>query len=84
MTNGPLLRGVRYTPGGAVTDSIVMRSRSGTVRRISAQQSLEKLSALTGFEVPLVTGIVGDAVRGARIGPARSSTFAVSRSISGA
>jgi fructose-1,6-bisphosphatase II len=50
VTNGPLLSGVRYTPGGAVTDSIVMRSRSGTVRRISAQQSLEKLSALTGFE----------------------------------
>jgi fructose-1,6-bisphosphatase II len=50
VTNGPLLSGVQYTPGGAVTDSIVMRSRSGTVRRISAQQSLEKLSALTGFE----------------------------------
>jgi fructose-1,6-bisphosphatase II len=50
VTNGPLLSGVLYTPGGAVTDSIVMRSRSGTVRRISAQQSLEKLSALTGFE----------------------------------
>ncbi len=50
VTNGPLLAGVQYTPGGAVTDSIVMRSRSGTVRRVSAQQSLEKLSALTGFE----------------------------------
>jgi fructose-1,6-bisphosphatase II len=50
VTNGPLLSGVQYTPGGATTDSIVMRSRSGTVRRISAQQSLEKLSALTGFE----------------------------------
>jgi fructose-1,6-bisphosphatase II len=50
VTNGPLLAGVQYTPGGAVTDSIVMRSRSGTVRRVKAQQSLEKLSALTGFE----------------------------------
>ena len=50
VTNGPLLSGVQYAPGGAVTDSIVMRSRSGTVRRISAQQSIEKLSALTGFE----------------------------------
>ena len=50
VTNGPLLAGVQYTPGGAVTDSIVMRSRSGTVRRVSAQQSLEKLSALTAFE----------------------------------
>jgi fructose-1,6-bisphosphatase II len=50
VTNGPLLAGVQYTPGGAVTDSIVMRSRSGTVRRVVAQQSIEKLSALTGFE----------------------------------
>ncbi len=50
VTTGSLLRGVQYTPGGAVTDSIVMRSRSGTVRRVVAQQSLAKLSALTGFE----------------------------------
>ena len=50
VTTGPLLQGVQSTPGGAVTDSIVMRSRSGTVRRVVAQQSLEKLSALTGFE----------------------------------
>ena len=50
VTNGPLLAGVQYTPGGATTDSIVMRSRSGTVRRIVAQQSLAKLSSLTGFE----------------------------------
>jgi fructose-1,6-bisphosphatase II len=50
VTNGPLLRGVLYTPGGAETDSIVMRSRSGTVRRVVAQQSLAKLSAMTGFE----------------------------------
>ena len=50
VTTGSLLRGVRYLPNGAVTDSIVMRSRSGTVRRVVAQQSLAKLSALTGFE----------------------------------
>ncbi|MBV8563632.1 MAG: class II fructose-bisphosphatase, partial [Actinobacteria bacterium] len=50
VTTGALLQGVQYTPGGAVTDSIVMRSRSGTVRRVVAQQSLTKLSALTGFE----------------------------------
>jgi len=50
VTTGSLLQGVTYTPGGAVTDSIVMRSRSGTVRRVVAQQSLAKLSALTGFE----------------------------------
>jgi fructose-1,6-bisphosphatase II len=50
VTNGPLLSGVHYTPGGATTDSIVMRSRSGTVRRVVAQQSLAKLSSLTGLE----------------------------------
>jgi fructose-1,6-bisphosphatase II len=50
VTTGSLLQGVRYTRGGATTDSIVMRSRSGTVRRVVAQQSLAKLSALTGFE----------------------------------
>jgi len=50
VTSGSLLQGVQYTRGGAVTDSIVMRSRSGTVRRVVAQQSLAKLSALTGFE----------------------------------
>jgi fructose-1,6-bisphosphatase II len=50
VTSGSLLQGVQYTQGGAITDSIVMRSRSGTVRRVVAQQSLEKLSALTGFE----------------------------------
>src|SRR3954453_10007502 len=50
VTNGPLLRGVVYTPGGATTESIVTGSRSGTVRRVVAQQSLAKLSAMTGFE----------------------------------
>jgi fructose-1,6-bisphosphatase II len=50
VTTGSLLQGVQYTLGGAITDSIVMRSRSGTVRRVVAQQSLAKLSALTGFE----------------------------------
>jgi fructose-1,6-bisphosphatase II len=50
VTTGSLLQGVQYTRGGAITDSIVMRSRSGTVRRVVAQQSLAKLSELTGFE----------------------------------
>jgi len=48
VTTGALLRGVRYTPDGAVTDSIVMRSRSGTVRRIEAHHAFEKLEALSG------------------------------------
>jgi fructose-1,6-bisphosphatase II len=50
VTTGALLRGVQYTPAGAETDSIVMRSRSGTVRRVSAFHALEKLSAITGLE----------------------------------
>jgi fructose-1,6-bisphosphatase II len=47
VTDGALLGGVRYTSGGAVTDSIVMRSRSGTVRRIEAYHELDKLRALS-------------------------------------
>jgi fructose-1,6-bisphosphatase II len=48
VTTGSLLRGVRYLPNGAITDSIVMRSRSGTVRRIEATHHLEKLELYTG------------------------------------
>jgi len=48
VTDGALLSGVRYTRGGATTDSIVMRSRSGTVRRVSAQHAFEKLSKFAG------------------------------------
>jgi fructose-1,6-bisphosphatase II len=43
VTTGSMLRGVRYTQDGAVTDSIVMRSKSGTVRRIEADHALDKL-----------------------------------------
>src|SRR6266568_2899426 len=50
VTTGSLLRGVRYLPNGAITDSIVMRSRSGTSRRIEATHLLDKLQALTGLE----------------------------------
>ncbi len=50
VTDGALLEGVRYTREGAVTDSIVMRSRSGTVRRVQAWHAFEKLSKLSGRE----------------------------------
>ena len=50
VTTGSLLRGVRYEPNGVVTDSIVMRSRSGTVRMVQARHHLEKLQAYTGRE----------------------------------
>jgi fructose-1,6-bisphosphatase II len=48
VTSGALLRGVRYTAEGAVTDSIVMRSRSGTVRRIEATHAFDKLERFSG------------------------------------
>jgi fructose-1,6-bisphosphatase II len=43
ITDGDLLRGVRYLPDGASTRSIVMRSRSGTIRTVESLHSLEKL-----------------------------------------
>ena len=42
VTSGALLRGVRVSGAGAETESIVMRSRSGTVRRIAAYHPSEK------------------------------------------
>ncbi len=48
VTTGALLSGVRRTPDGATTDSIVMRSRSGTVRRVAAQHRLQKLEQFSG------------------------------------
>jgi fructose-1,6-bisphosphatase II len=48
VTSGALLRGVQYTGDRAVTDSIVMRSRSGTVRRIEAQHRFAKVRRLVG------------------------------------
>ncbi|HLI24994.1 MAG TPA: class II fructose-bisphosphatase [Acidimicrobiales bacterium] len=44
ITDGELLRGVHYDSTGATTDSLVMRSKSGTVRRISAHHQLRKLA----------------------------------------
>jgi fructose-1,6-bisphosphatase II len=49
VTDGDILQGVRYLKArGATTESLVMRSRSGTVRRIQATHDREKLSAVTG------------------------------------
>jgi fructose-1,6-bisphosphatase II len=45
ITDGELLRGVRYSSGGCTTQSLVMRSRSGTIRSIDSLHSLEKLRA---------------------------------------
>jgi fructose-1,6-bisphosphatase II len=50
ITDGSLLRGVRYDEDGAITSSMVMRSRSGTVRHVEAEHRFEKLEVFTGRE----------------------------------
>ncbi len=52
ITDGELLRGVRYDGRGATTESLVMRSKSGTVRRVVARHRLNKLAryAAVAFE----------------------------------
>jgi fructose-1,6-bisphosphatase II len=48
VTDGDVLQGVRYRGASATTESLVMRSRSGTVRRIAARHDRAKLRAITG------------------------------------
>ena len=49
VTDGDVLQGVRYpSRGGATTESLVTRSRTGTVRRISARHNRDKLRTYTG------------------------------------
>jgi fructose-1,6-bisphosphatase II len=50
ITDGELLRGVHYDARGATTSSLVMRSKSGTVRRVEARHALEKLSEYSSFD----------------------------------
>jgi fructose-1,6-bisphosphatase II len=52
VTDGDVLQGVRYEGArGATTESLVMRSRSGTVRRIQSRHDRSKLRALTGYRL---------------------------------
>jgi fructose-1,6-bisphosphatase II len=48
VTDGDVLQGVRYEGSTATTESIVMRARSGTVRRVSARHNRTKLREITG------------------------------------
>ncbi len=48
VTDGTMVRGVRRTAGGVFTESIIMRSKSGTVRKISADHDLTRK---TGFQL---------------------------------
>jgi fructose-1,6-bisphosphatase II len=50
VTDGELLNGVRYAPGIVTTQSLVMRSRSGTVRLIDAQHRLDKISTFSAID----------------------------------
>src|SRR3954464_3366595 len=50
ITDGELLRGVRYRAGGATTHSLVMRSRSGTIRSITSEHQLQKLRAFAAID----------------------------------
>jgi fructose-1,6-bisphosphatase II len=50
VTNGDLLKGVQYSSGGCTTQSIVMRSKSGTVRMIEAYHRLSKLNEYSAID----------------------------------
>ncbi|MFB7777567.1 class II fructose-bisphosphatase [Streptomyces bauhiniae] len=50
ITDGELMRGVRYRSETATTDSIVMRSKSGTVRKIESEHRLSKLRAYSAVD----------------------------------
>src|SRR5690606_13136847 len=50
ITDGELLKGVRFSRRGASTQSLVMRSRSGTVRLVNAQHKLSKLARFSSID----------------------------------
>jgi fructose-1,6-bisphosphatase II len=50
VTDGELLKGVRFTPGGAVTQSLVMRAKSGTIRFMESEHRLTKLRRYADIE----------------------------------
>lgn len=50
ITDGDLLRGVHFDSNGCHTDSLVMRSRSGTVRKVEAHHRIDKLSEFSSVD----------------------------------
>ncbi|MDQ3627411.1 MAG: class II fructose-bisphosphatase [Actinomycetota bacterium] len=50
ITDGEIMRGVRYRAGGCTTHSLVMRSRSGTIREILSEHQLHKLRAYSAVD----------------------------------
>ncbi|MEV7806536.1 class II fructose-bisphosphatase [Microbispora sp. NPDC088329] len=49
ITDGELMHGVRFQGGAAVTHSLVMRGRSGTIRKIESEHQLWKLGAYSAI-----------------------------------
>lgn len=56
ITDGELLRGIHLTSSGASTQTLVMRSASGTVRKIDAEHRLEKLEQLRNLRSVMPQG----------------------------
>ena len=50
ITDGELLKGVRFSRRAATTQSLVMRSKSGTVRLVNAQHQLSKLAGFSAID----------------------------------
>ncbi len=50
ITDGELLHGVRYARGRAITESLVMRSRSGTIRQVRSTYQLDRLARYSGVD----------------------------------
>ncbi len=50
ITDGELMEGVRYTPKGPTTHSIVMRGKSGTIREVRSEHRLDKLSTYSSVD----------------------------------
>ncbi|MDP3892464.1 class II fructose-bisphosphatase [Nocardioides sp.] len=50
ITDGELMKGVRYRAGSATTHSLVMRSRSGTIRNIISEHRFSKLRAYSAID----------------------------------
>src|SRR4051794_4461830 len=49
ITDGELMKGVHFRAHGATSQSLVMRSRSGTVRLVTSEHQFEKLDAISGL-----------------------------------
>ena len=50
VTDGDLLKGVHYRGEGATTETLVMRSKTGTIRRIQANHQWQKLMRYSSLD----------------------------------